>query len=448
MCGILEEEVITMLKRKLEEELLKWKHKPDKICLTIKGARQVGKTTSILAFGKENYKSCIYLNFDINPQYCDIFEGSLEVDQILERISLMIPDAKFYPHETLFFLDEIQACPNARTALKPFALDKRFDVISSGSLLGLNYKEVRSYPVGFEKIIEMHSLDFEEFLWALGYDHTICETLKKYFDSQTPVPKAIHEKMLENFRKYMVVGGMPVVVTEFIKTHNFNDVLEKQEIILHSYMDDMAKYASADQRVKVRECFLSIPRQLAKENKKFQYSKIEKGASARKYESSLMWLHDAGIISFAYNLSFPELPLEGNAIDEQFKVYMRDTGLLLAMLEKGTQKDIIDGNMRVYKGAVYENVIAELFTKMGRKLYYYRKDSGMEIAFFIRYDGKCMPIEVKSSQMNQAKSLKTLLTRRDHYHMDTGMKLGEQNVGYMGDILTVPIYMAPLLNKV
>lgn len=360
----------------------------------------------------------------------------------------MIPNVKFIPHDTLIFLDEIQACPNARTSLKPFALDKRFDVISSGSLLGLNYKDVRSYPVGFEKIIEMHSLDFEEFLWAMGYEETIFSTLQRYYDTKTKVPKAIHEKMLDNFRKYIVVGGMPSVVTAYVDTHNFNEVFDKQQVILHSYMDDMAKYASSEQRIKVRECFLSIPKQLAKENKKFQYSKVEKGASARKYESSLMWLYDAGIIERAYNLSFPELPLEGNSKDDQFKVYMRDTGLLIAMLEKGTQKGILEGNMKVYKGAVYENVIAELFVKMGRKLYYYRKDSGLEIDFFIRYMGKCMPIEVKSSQNNNAKSLKILLQKRDLYHMDIGIRLGEQNIGYMGDILTVPIYMAPLLDEV
>lgn len=437
-----------MLKRKIEAELLKWKNSSDNICLTIKGARQVGKTTSILSFGKLNYKNCIYMNFDINPQYCDIFEGSLEVDNILERISLMISDAVFIPNQTLIFLDEIQACPNARTALKSFALDKRYDVISSGSLLGLNYKEVRSYPVGFEKVLEMHSLDFEEFLWALGYNENTIATMHKYFETKQQVPKAIHEKMLELFRKYIVMGGMPAVVNTYLKTHNFNDVFDQQQIILHSYMDDMAKYASSDQRAKVRECFLSIPRQLAKENKKFQYSKVDKGGSARKYESSLMWLYDAGIITKAYNLSFPELPLEGNAIDEQFKVYMRDTGLLLAMLEKGTQKDIIDGNMKVYKGGIYENAIAELFMKMGRKLYYYRKDTGLEIDFLIRYSGKCMPIEVKSSQKNNAKSLKTILQRKDTYNLDMGIKLGEQNIGYMGDILTLPIYMVMFLQDI
>lgn len=387
------------------------------------------------------------MNFDINPEYCGIFEGSLELESILERMSLMIPEIKYIPYHTIFIFDEIQGCPNARTSLKSFALDERFDVISSGSLLGRNYKDVRSYPVGYEKILEMHPLDFQEFLWAIGYDEDTISTLRKYFDSYKPVPSPIHEKMLETFRKYMVIGGMPAVVNAYINTHNYQEVYNQQQIILYGYMDDMAKYASSEQRVKVRECFLSIPRQLSKENKKFQYSKVEKGASARKFDSSLMWLQDAGIIERAYNLSFPALPLEGNCIENQFKVYMRDTGLLLAMLEKGTQKDIMDGNMKVYKGAVYENMVASLLTKMERKLYYYRKDSGLELDFFIRYAGKCMPIEVKSAQKNNAKSLKSLLQRKDLYHIDIGIRLGEQNIGFMGDILTVPIYMAMFLDE-
>ena len=323
-----------MLKRKIYQELLEWKKKDNKMCLVIKGARQVGKTFIIDKFARENYENYIYMNFDENPGYKNIFNGDLDVDNIIKQISLRVQNASIVPNKTIIFLDEIQNCPNARTALKFLSLDKRFDVIASGSLLGINYKEVSSFPVGYTEQIEMYSLDFEEFLWANGISEMSILDIKEYFDKKEVVPTAMHEKMMNLFKEYIVVGGMPRVVDDFVQNHNFANVLKIQRAIISYYEDDIAKYADGAEKTKARACFLSIPKHLSKDYKKFRYSLVVPSGSSRKYGGSLMWLYDAGIINFCYNLEIPQLPLEGNAKREAFKVYMRDTGLLLAMLDE------------------------------------------------------------------------------------------------------------------
>lgn len=323
-----------MLKRKIYQELLEWKKKDNKMCLVIKGARQVGKTFIIDKFARENYENYIYMNFDENPGYKNIFNGDLDVDNIIKQISLRVQNASIVPNKTIIFLDEIQNCPNARTALKFLSLDKRFDVIASGSLLGINYKEVSSFPVGYTEQIEMYSLDFEEFLWANGISEMSILDIKEYFDKKEVVPTAMHEKMMNLFKEYIVVGGMPRVVDDFVQNHNFANVLKIQRAIISDYEDDIAKYADGAEKTKARACFLSIPKHLSKDYKKFRYSLVVPSGSSRKYGGSLMWLYDAGIINFCHNLEIPQLPLEGNAKSEAFKVYMRDTGLLLAMLDE------------------------------------------------------------------------------------------------------------------
>ena len=428
-----------MLKRKIEAKLIEWKNNKDKVCLMIKGARQVGKTFIVNKFAKENYKYYTYINFIENPEYSSIFEGNLNVDNLIKQMSIRIENAQLEPYKTLIFLDEIQMCPKARTALKFFSIDKRFDVIASGSLLGINYKEVPSFPVGYVEHLEMFSLDFEEFLWANNISERSISDLKEYYEKKEKVPTAIHSKMMEQFKEYIIVGGMPRVVTEYINTKNFAKVLKLQRSIIQDYEDDIAKYADNLEKVRARACFNSIPKQLAKEYKKFQYSVVEKKSTAKKYSSSIKWLKDAGIINICHNISNIELPLEGNAKEDCFKIYMADTGLLTAMLEDGTQEDIIDGNLGIYKGAIFENIIADIFAKSGKKLYYYERDSKLEIDFVIRYNRKAVPVEVKSADNTKAKSLESLFNKN---LISTAIKLSSKNVTGTEKILSFPLYMA------
>jgi len=441
---IIAEVEFAMLRRKIADELLKWKNREDKMCLVVKGARQVGKTFSIDKFARENYAYYTYINFDENPTYRAIFDGDLDVETLIKQISLRVPGAELVQGETLLFFDEIQNCPRARTALKFFAIDKRFDIIASGSLLGINYKDVPSYPVGYVEHLEMYSLDFEEFLWANGVTEKSVADIKGYFNKREKVPSAMHEKMMELFKEYIVVGGMPRVVLEFVTTHNFANVLRLQKAIVSDYADDIAKYAEGAEKTKARACFLSIPKHLSKDYKKFRYSLVESHGTARKFGGSLMWLYDAGIINFCYNLSLPELPLEGNARSDSFKVYMRDTGLLMAMLEEGSQEDIIDGNLGIYKGAIYENIIADIFGKSGKKLFYFEYNSQIEVDFFIRHNKQATAVEVKSAENTKSKSMIAVI---ENYGVKQGVRLSSKNVGGTDAIDSYPLYMAMFLSR-
>lgn len=440
-----------MLRRKIEEVLIKWKNTPDHKPLIIKGCRQCGKTFSVNAFAKEHYTHVVYLNFFEHPDYKLAFEGSKQIDSIVMNLTALLPNSRFVSGQTCIILDEIQECSAARTALKFFKIDGRYDVIATGSLLGVhgykgNETDYNSIPVGYEQHIEMFPLDFEEFLWANGISQEIIALVTKSLQDRQPISPAIHQRMRQLMLEYVVVGGMPEVVNRFITTHNMSDVLEEQRSIITGYKEDMVKYATNEDKVRLRAAFDSIPRQLSKENKKFQFSVIKKGARAKEYITGIQWLEDAGIIIRCRNLSITELPLEGNAIEDSFKVYMRDTGLFVSMLEEGTQFDILQGRLYGYKGAIFENLIADIFTKMGRKLYYYRKDSGLEIDFVIRYHGECVLVEVKASTGN-TKSTKTILQHPDKYHVYQAIKLGDYNIGEKDGILTLPVYMAFLLRE-
>lgn len=440
-----------MLRRKIEEVLIKWKNTPDHKPLIIKGCRQCGKTFSVNAFAKEHYTHVVYLNFFEHPDYKLAFEGSKQIDSIVMNLTALLPNSRFVSGQTCIILDEIQECSAARTALKFFKIDGRYDVIATGSLLGVhgykgNETDYNSIPVGYEQHIEMFPLDFEEFLWANGISQDIIALVAKSLQDRQPISPAIHQRMRQLMLEYVVVGGMPEVVNRFITTHNMSDVLEEQRSIITGYKEDMVKYATNEDKVRLRAAFDSIPRQLSKENKKFQFSVIKKGARAKEYITGIQWLEDAGIIIRCRNLSITELPLEGNAIEDSFKVYMRDTGLFVSMLEDGTQFDILQGRLYGYKGAIFENLIADIFIKMGRKLYYYRKDSGLEIDFVIRYHSECVLVEVKASTGN-TKSTKTILQHPDKYHVYQAIKLGDYNIGEKDGILTLPVYMAFLLRE-
>ena len=438
-----------MLKRKIYDELLDWKHKRKKEkvkkCLLVKGARQVGKSFIIKEFGKNEYKSFVCIDFFRQPALKSIFDGDLTSEEILKRLTANIRDFRLIPGDTLIFLDEIQRCGNARTAIKFLAEDFRFDVISSGSLMGLTYGEdddeetevPQSVPVGYESQITMYSLDFEEFLWAYGYDETAISVLRSYYESGETVPESIHNKYESLFREYMVVGGMPEVVADFAENKDFNRVNTIQSDIIAEYRDDISKHAKGKEKQLVRMCYDAVPKQLAKELKKFQYSTVERGQTRRKYGGSVQWLKDSEIVNACYNIREPYLPLMANAKDDQFKLYINDTGLLCCMYGFETKlailNDTLKGNAR---GGIYENIISECLIKRGYTLYYFRPDSEHEIEFLIEKNGEVIPVEVKAGN-NPTPSLNSFI---DDFSPSLAYKLIGGRNGKVGVKTTLPHY--------
>ncbi len=443
-----------MLKRKIETYLSDWKKSDNKKPLVIKGVRQCGKTYIVKTFANDNYENVVYMNFILEPDKKSAFAGNLDVETIILNLSALIPGSRFVSGKTCIILDEIQECKEARTALKSFDMDGRFDVIATGSLLGVEgYGERKdkdknkgedSVPVGYETLVEMYPLDFEEFLWANGIGTNVIETVRACFENETVVPEGIHKAMMELLYRYIIVGGLPEVVNCYLDTKNVELIYEKQRTLVAEYKEDMVKYAEDSDKPHIRECFDSIPRQLAKENKKFQYSVVKKGGRASQYSGSLQWLEDAGIAKRCYNTTITELPLSGNSIPDCFKVYTTDIGILMGMLDYGTQTDILAGNLRGYKGAIFENLMADFLCKSDQKLYYFHKESGLEIDFLVRFKGECVIIEVKA-KTGKAKSMTTVLKNKDVYHVNHGIKLGQYNVGREGSILTIPLYMGFLI---
>lgn len=445
-----------MYKRKIENIFDSWlndtSHKP----LVVKGVRQCGKTSSVIDFAEKHFKHVVYLDFREHPDYKKFFIPNLDVDSIIMRITAALPNAEIEPGETCFIFDEIQDCPLARGSLKYFHLDGRYEVMCTGSLLGVNgykTKEERneegqaSIPVGFEEIVHMYPMDFEEWLWANGIKQIHIDYLKKCMLETAPVDGAIHDRFRELLNRYVIVGGMPEAVTTFMNTKQIGKVLAIQRRIVDEYKSDMVKYALPADKSKIRECFESIPAQLAREYKKFTYSAVRPGGRGRDYAGSIQWIEDAGIIHRCYNIETTELPLDGNRIQSEFKVYMTDIGLLVSMLEEGTQSSILEGNLLGYKGAIFENLLADIFGKMGRKLYYYHKNGGVELDFVMRYKGLCTPVECKA-QTGNAKSIRTVLKHPEKYHVESVIKVGDYNVGQEDNLLTIPMYMAFLFTEV
>ena len=441
-----------MLQRKLYRELLNWKENRErKECLFIKGARQVGKTFLVERFGEKEYKSFIEINFLRMPQLKELFSGNLDADEIYKRMTAYLPGIRLVEGNTLIFLDEIQKCARARTAMKFLAEDARYDVIASGSLLGLHYGqdddpevgEVESVPVGYERQMMMYSLDFEEFLWAYGYGDEAISYLKTFFVQGKRVPAELHERYSSLLKEYLVVGGMPEVVDLFMRTKDFNQVQKTQEKILATYDDDIANHAKGAEKTKVRACYLSIPRQLARENKKFKYSEVEKKATSRKYGDSIQWLIDSNLVHAAYNVYEPCIPLVANEKDNEFKLYVNDTGLLMAMYGYQTKLALFRNQLRGNaKGGIYENLISEMLIKKGHSLHYYKtQDSTMEIEFLIEAEGSVVPVEVKAGN-NATRSLNHYI---DNFHPYTAYKLVNGNLGKEGDKVTLPHYMALFL---
>ena len=444
-----------MLRRKIESVLVEWKNSESKKPLVIKGIRQCGKTYIVQKFAEENYESVIYMNFILEPDKKSAFAGNIDVDTITLNLSALIPGSRFINGNTCIILDEIQECREARTALKSFQIDGRFDIIATGSLLGVrgygksNKKTENgqdSIPVGYETVVEMYPLDFEEFLWANGINEKVVDSVKSCFEKETVVPEGIHKVMMELLYRYVIVGGLPEVVNKFLETKNIELTYQIQRNLIVEYEEDMVKYADDADKARIRECFESIPKQLAKENKKFQYSVVRKGGRSSQYIGSIQWLEDAGLVRRCYNTQITELPLEGNSIKDCFKLYATDIGLLIAMLDYGTQADVLKGNLLGYKGAIFENLMADFLCKSGQKLYYFQKDSGLELDFLVRYKGECIVLEVKAKS-GKAKSLKTVLKNKTVYHVNHAIKLGRYNVGREGEVLTIPLYMGFLIKN-
>ena len=435
-----------MLKRKMYEQLLRWKNNKGKECLLIKGARQVGKTYLVREFAKAEYESFVEINFHMQSSLKVIFEGDKSAEEIYKRITANIPGVKLIPGKTLIFLDEIQKCANARTALKFLAEDGRYDVIASGSLLGLAYgkdadkdvEEVESVPVGYEKPLMMYSLDFEEFLWAYGYGSDTVDYLKNFYSSKEKIPFEVNEKFEAILNEYLVVGGMPEVVADFMEHKDFTRVQEIQDKILASYADDISQHAKGAEKVKVRKCYDSIPRQLAKENKKFKYSEVESKATARKFGDSIQWLRDANMAYICYNTTTPMLPLKAYEKDSEFKVYINDTGLLLALYGFATKQALLNGNLKGFaKGGIYENFVAETLVKNGYSLHYYKPNDNSNLEFVIERNGEIVPIEVKAGN-TATKSLNQFI---ENFSPSVAFKLISGNIVENEQKISLPHYL-------
>ena len=436
------------LKRKIDDFLITWKNNPNRLPLIVKGARQVGKTDAIEYFAKNNYDSFIEINFVLQKQYKSIFDDGFEVDTIIKNISLINPNFQFIPNKTLIFFDELQDCINAATSLKAFNIDKRYDVICSGSLMGINYNEIESNSVGNKQDYEMFSMDFEEFLWAKGYKNEQIEDLYLHMKNLTPLSNLEYDVMFNNFHEYMVVGGMPAIVRTFIENNNYSGILNMQEQIILDYKEDITKYAKGLDQTKILNVYNKIPIFLGNENKKFQISKVEQGARNREYIGTVDWLNNAGIINICYCLTTPELPLKGNYNPDNYRIYFKDTGLLIGSLDEEVQFDLRSNkNFNTYKGAIYENIVADMLVKSGYDLYFYKNEkSTIEIDFFVRDLNSLIPIEVKAND-NPTLSLNNLIENNKYSDIKYGIKLCNKNIGYNGKFYTFPYFLTFLLKR-
>ena len=438
-----------LLKRKIDAVLAAWKQNPHRKPLIVKGARQIGKTRSIQAFGQANYESVIEINFVLQKKFRSIFDNGYEVDTIIKNISLLEPSWKFIPYKTLLFFDELQKCPDCATSLKSFNADPRYDVICSGSLMGIYYEEIESNAVGNKEDYEMHSMDFEEFLWARGYSEIQVEDLYTHMASLTPFSNLELSTYMEIFRDYMTIGGMPEVVKMYIDNGHFGGTLELLRQLLLDYEEDITKYAKESDKAKILAVYRHISTFLAKTSKKFQITKVAQGARNREYIGAVEWLEKAGVVNVCYCLSNPELPLKGNYDADTYKVYYHDTGLLIASLDEEAQEDLrANKNFGTYKGAIYENVVGEMLRKSGyEQLYYYKNDSpALEMDFFVRDSDSLVPVEVKAKDGATA-SLNHLIDWPSYPDVSYGIKFGYKNIGWGGKFYTFPYFLAFLLKR-
>lgn len=436
------------LKRKIDQYLIEWKKDKYKMPLIVKGARQIGKTDAIENFAKNNYENIIEINFALEKQYQDIFDDGFDVDNIIKNITLKNPNFKVVPGKTLIFFDEMQACINCATSLKSFNQDKRYDVICSGSLMGINYKEIESNSVGNKIDYNMYSMDFEEFLWAKGYKEEQIEDLYKCMLEVKPLTHTQYEVMMNNFKEYMIIGGMPAIVNKFVTQKNYSGTLQMQKQILLDYEEDITKYANGLEQGKVLNIYRKIPAFLGNENKKFQISKVEPGARKREYAGTIEWLDNAGIVNISYCMEKPELPLGGNYNPDNYRLYFGDTGILIGSLDEEAQEDLRNNkNFNTYKGAIYENIVGDMLVKQGYKLYFYKNEKGtIEMDFFVRDKDSLIPVEVKAND-NATISLNNLIDSEKFKDIKYGIKLCNKNIGFNGKFYTFPYFLTFLLKR-
>ena len=436
------------LARKIDVRLAQWKIDSERLPLIIKGARQIGKTEAITHFAKQYYKNIIEINFALQKQYRSIFDNGYDVDSILQNISFLNPELKIEPGNTLIFFDELQACPDCATSLKSFKLDMRYDVICSGSLMGINYKEIESNSVGYKEDITMYPLDFEEYLWAKGYAGEQVEIFYQHMCDLKPLPNTIFSVLRAAFREYLVLGGMPAVVWSFVQKGNYSGTLAIQKQLLIDYEEDITKYAQGLEQTKILNVYRKIPVFLGKDNKKFQISKVAHGARHREYIGVPDWLSNAGIVNICYCLEHPELPLKGNYDPDNYRIYYGDTGLLISSLDEEAQVDLRQNkNFGVYKGALFENIVAQMLVSQGYKLYFYRnRTATLEMDFFIRDADSLVPVEVKATN-GTTKSLNALIRSEEFPEIRYGIKLGDTNIGSNNNFFTFPYALTFLLRR-
>ena len=436
------------LKRKIDDVLNNWHLQEDRLPLVIKGCSQVGKTESIRHFAASHYESFIEINFSEDPKYKSIIEDGYSARDIIKNISLLNPSFKFIEGKTLIFFDELQVFPEIATSLKFFKQDGRFDVICSGSLLGINYQRIESNSVGYKQDIIMRPLDFEEFLWAKGYDDEVVEDLYSHMIEGKALSKVFNDTFYSLFMDFTILGGMPAVVRQYIEKDTFENSLALQHALINDFKEDIQKYVQGMDKTRILNIFKHIPVQLSKEQKKFQISKVENGARYRDYRGGIEWLENAGIVNICYCLNSLELPLNGNYDENALKLYLADTGLLVSLLDEEAQDDLrANRNLNVYKGALYENVVADALVKSGYNLFYYkRQNPSIEEDFFLRTANELVPLEVKASN-DKARSLSKLIQSDNYPEIKFGIKLVKGNIGVDSNILTFPHFCAFLLKR-
>ena len=436
------------LKRKIDDYLVEWKNSKNKMPLIVKGARQIGKTDAITNFGQNNYKSFIKINFVLQPEYKDIFDKGFDVDRVIKDITLRNGKIEFIPNETLIFFDEIQEYPSCATSLKAFREDGRFDVICSGSLMGINYEKIESNSVGNKIDYTMYSLDFEEFLWAKGITSEQIDDLFKCMKKIEPLSKTQYDVIMENFQEYMIVGGIPLIVKTFVENKTYNGILEMQKQIILDYEEDITKYAGGLDKTKILNAYRKIPVFLGNENKKFQITKITPGARNREYVGVVEWLSNAGIVNICYCLEQVALPLKGNYNPDNYRLYFGYPGLLIASLDEESQYDLRNNkNFNTYKGAIYENVVADMLVKEGYNLYFYKDETGrLEMDFFLRDVESLIPLEVKAND-NSTISLNNMINGKKYKDIKYGIKLCNKNIEFNGKFYTFPYCLAFLLKR-
>ena len=439
-----------MLKRDVVNELLEWKNRPHKP-LVIKGLRQIGKTYTVKKFGEGFYESVIYLDLRSNTAVHKAFDGDFDVEKIVLAITSVEKTARFIPHKTLLILDEIQDCANARSSLKYWAIDGRFDVICTGSFLGVKgfrSPYVRGVPVGYEEQITMYPLTFREFLVNTGMDEKVFAYIEKSISEKTMVEQTVHESIRSLYLQYLIVGGMPEAVNVFFATHDLNQVREVQNQILSSIKDDFGRYKDSNGNDKINEvlklraegCLNSLPAQLSKEYKKFQFSLVDvKGHSPEKADG-LQYLEDVGLVIKSYNTRELVYPLETAKISTEFKVFFADTGLLVSQLGDEVPAKILNGDLGSYKGAVAENMVASSFAKLGKQLYYFHAPSGSpELDFLTEKNGEVVIIECKAGN-NRATSMKFVIANPNRFGTHPAVKIADANIGSGAGFETFPLY--------